>query len=107
MLYEVITPFHAHYARDYVNDPEKANKIFDDVVHQFDLIQKHSRDEKTGLLYHGWDESKEQKWANKETGNSQHFWSRITSYNVCYTKLLRSTSAGHKPPADENGHPYR
>ncbi len=69
-------PFHAHYARDYVNDPEKANKIFDDVVHQFDLIQKHSRDEKTGLLYHGWDESKEQKWANKETGNSQHFWSR-------------------------------
>ena len=31
---------------------------------------------KQDLLYHGWDESKEQKWANKETGNSQNFWSR-------------------------------
>ena len=69
-------PFHAHYARDYVKDPVKAEQIYDDVVLQFDLIQKHSRDEKTGLLYHGWDESKEQQWANKETGNSQHFWSR-------------------------------
>jgi len=69
-------PFHAPYARDYVKDPAKTKKIYDDVVHQFDLIQEHSRDEKTGLLYHGWDESKEQRWANKETGNSQHFWSR-------------------------------
>lgn len=69
-------PFHTKYALDYIEDSEKAQKIFDYVVLQFDLIQKHSRDEKSGLLYHGWDESKEQKWANKETGNSQHFWSR-------------------------------
>ncbi len=69
-------PFHTKYALDFVEDKEKAQKIFDDVVLQFDLIQKHSRDEKSGLLFHGWDESKEQKWANKETGNSQHFWSR-------------------------------
>ncbi|RXP46883.1 glycoside hydrolase family 88 protein [Lutibacter sp. HS1-25] len=69
-------PFHTKYAVDFIDDADKAQKIFDDVVLQFDLIQKHSRDEKTGLLYHGWDESKEQRWANKETGNSQHFWSR-------------------------------
>ncbi|WP_308991068.1 glycoside hydrolase family 88 protein [Mariniflexile litorale] len=69
-------PFHARYARDYIEDEAKKQKIYNDVVLQFDLIQKHSRDEKSGLLYHGWDESKEQKWANKETGNSQHFWSR-------------------------------
>uniref|UniRef100_UPI0040489639 glycoside hydrolase family 88/105 protein n=1 Tax=Mariniflexile sp. TaxID=1979402 RepID=UPI0040489639 len=69
-------PFHARYAQEYVHDAAKAKKIYDHVVLQFDLIQKHSRDEKSGLLYHGWDESKEQKWANKETGNSQNFWSR-------------------------------
>lgn len=69
-------PFHTRYAKEYVEDEAKQQKIYDDVVHQFDLIQKHSRDEKTGLYYHGWDESKEQKWANKETGNSANFWSR-------------------------------
>lgn len=68
-------PFHIKYAQDFLESDE-AEKVIDDVVLQFDLIQKHSRDEKSGLLYHGWDESKEQRWANKETGNSQHFWSR-------------------------------
>ena len=33
-------------------------------------------DPKTGLFYHGWDESKTQNWANKETGCSPNFWSR-------------------------------
>lgn len=69
-------PFHISYANDYIKDEAQKQKIYDDVVLQFDLIQKHSYDSKTGLLYHGWDESKEQRWANKETGNSQHFWSR-------------------------------
>ena len=69
-------PFHARYVKEYEKDASQAKKVFDDVVLQFDLIQKHSRDQKTGLLFHGWDESKEQRWANKETGNSQHFWSR-------------------------------
>ncbi|MFV0566480.1 MAG: glycoside hydrolase family 105 protein [Flavobacteriaceae bacterium] len=69
-------PFHIKYAQDYIADEAKKEAIYNHVVLQFDLIQKHSRDEKSGLLYHGWDESKEQKWANKTTGNSQHFWSR-------------------------------
>tara|TARA_R110000868_G_scaffold83515_1_gene235660 strand:- start:2716 stop:3957 length:1242 start_codon:yes stop_codon:yes gene_type:complete len=68
-------PFHTKYAKQFMDSAE-AEKVYNDVVLQFDLIQKHSRDEKSGLLYHGWDESKEQQWANKETGNSQHFWSR-------------------------------
>lgn len=69
-------PFHTRYANEYIEDEKEKQKIYDHVALQFDLIQKHSRDEKSGLLYHGWDESKEQRWANKETGNSQHFWSR-------------------------------
>lgn len=68
-------PFHAKYTKSFMEGDE-AQKMYDKIVLQFDLIEKHSRDPKTGLYYHGWDESKEQKWANKETGLSQHFWSR-------------------------------
>ena len=63
-------PFHTRYAKEYINNDTEKQKIYDDVVLQFDLIQKHSRDEKTGLMYHGWDESKEQKWANKKSKTS-------------------------------------
>ena len=68
-------PFHAKYTKSFM-DGDEAQKMYDKIVLQFDLIEKHSRDPETGLYYHGWDESKEQKWANKETGLSQHFWSR-------------------------------
>lgn len=64
-------PFYARYTVEFEN-----SKNLDDIAKQFDLIQKHSRDEKTGLLYHGWDESKQMDWANKETGTSPNFWSR-------------------------------
>ena len=40
------------------------------------LDGKHTRDAKTGLLYHGWDESKVQAWADKATGRSPNFWGR-------------------------------
>ena len=43
-------------------------------------MEKHARDAKTGLLYHAWDESKEQKWANKETGTSPLFWARAMGW---------------------------
>ena len=50
--------------------------ISDDVAKQIILINKHLYDSKTGLYYHGWDESRKQKWANPETGCSPNFWSR-------------------------------
>ncbi|MCA1745709.1 MAG: glycoside hydrolase family 88 protein [Bacteroidales bacterium] len=37
-------------------------------------------DEESGLLYHAYDESREQRWANPETGQSPHFWSRATGW---------------------------
>lgn len=73
-------PFHAHYTNIFEKDAQEAKKIYDDILLQFDLIQKHSHDEKTGLLYHGWDESREQKWADKKTGTSPHFWSRAMGW---------------------------
>jgi len=64
-------PFYAEYTAKFEN-----GKSFDDIAKQFELIQLKATDPKTGLLYHGWDESKQMPWANKETGNSPNFWSR-------------------------------
>lgn len=47
-----------------------------DAVKQITLIARHTYDPATGLYYHGWDESRQQKWANPETGTSPCFWSR-------------------------------
>lgn len=70
-------PFYAHYTTKYEN-----GKNLDDVALQFETIQKHLVDPKTGLLYHGWDESKKMDWANKSTGTSPNFWSRSLGWYV-------------------------
>jgi unsaturated rhamnogalacturonyl hydrolase len=54
----------------------KQPEDFNDIINQFVWMEKNSRDAKTGLLYHGWDESKLQRWANPQTGLSPEFWSR-------------------------------
>ena len=68
-------PFYAEYTVTFEN-----GKNLDDVAKQFEQIQLHATDPKTGLLYHGWDESKQMPWANKETGNSPNFWSRALGW---------------------------
>ena len=68
-------PFRAEYARLSHRDEE-----FSDITHQFALIEEHARDAKTGLIYHGWDESKQQRWANKDTGVSPEFWGRAMGW---------------------------
>jgi unsaturated rhamnogalacturonyl hydrolase len=67
----MVEPFYAEYAL--IN---KQPGDFNDIINQFVWMEKYSRDAKTGLLYHGWDESKLQKWANPKTGLSPEFWSR-------------------------------
>lgn len=64
-------PFFAEYASMF-QEPQD----FEEITKQFVLIEEHTRDPKTGLLYHGWDESKQQVWANKTTGDSPDFWAR-------------------------------
>jgi unsaturated rhamnogalacturonyl hydrolase len=68
-------PFYAEYA-SMSHRPEK----FTDITHQFALVAEHMRDAKTGLLYHGWDESKEQRWADKKTGLSPEIWGRAMGW---------------------------
>ena len=77
-------PFSAEYAKIF-NHPEHFNHI----AKQFALIEKHVVDKKTGLIYHGYDESKEEKWADKKTGLSPHFWSRaIGWYGMALVEVL-------------------
>lgn len=68
-------PFYAEYAVTFHEDD-----AFDDIAKQFVLMETHSRDSKTGLLYHGWDESKQQRWANQATGQSPNFWGRAMGW---------------------------
>ncbi len=68
-------PFSAEYSLIF-NHPEH----FNDIAKQFSLIEKYAVDAKTGLVYHGYDESKEQKWADPKTGLSPHFWSRAIGW---------------------------
>jgi unsaturated rhamnogalacturonyl hydrolase len=77
-------PFYAEYAMHY-----KQDSVFNDIAKQFIAIERHARDSKTGLLYHGWDESKQQAWANKQTGCSPNFWARALGwYGVAMVDVL-------------------
>ena len=88
-------PFYAKYTSMF-NKGDEATKAYNDIVHQFDLIQKHTKDPVTGLLYHGWDESKEQAWANKETGTSPNFWSRAMGwYGMAIVDVLDDFPKNH------------
>jgi unsaturated rhamnogalacturonyl hydrolase len=69
-------PFYAEYTKLFdgpVSD-------YDDVAKQIRLVAAHTYDPATGLFYHGWDESKEQPWANKATGTSSNFWGRAIGW---------------------------
>ena len=69
------SPFLAQYAVEF-NEPA----IFDDVLNQFQLVHKYTYNPETGLNYHGWDESKEQAWADSITGCSPHYWGRAMGW---------------------------
>jgi unsaturated rhamnogalacturonyl hydrolase len=72
-------PFYARYARAFA-DPAGRAAAYDDIARQFLLIARHTRDARTGLYYHGWDESRSQIWADKETGQSANFWGRAVGW---------------------------
>ncbi|MBN1893558.1 glycoside hydrolase family 88 protein [bacterium] len=85
------SPFLAEYAATF-NEPD----LFDDVAKQVLLMEKHARDPKTGLLRHGWDESRSQRWADPLTGLSPHFWGRSMGwYAMALVDILDFFPAEH------------
>ena len=84
-------PFYAEYAATFHEDTS-----FNDIARQFILMEKRARDAKTGLLYHGYDESRQQKWADKTTGVSPNFWARAMGwYGMGLVDVLEKFPANH------------
>ncbi|HKJ43469.1 MAG TPA: glycoside hydrolase family 88 protein [Sunxiuqinia sp.] len=68
-------PFLARYGVEF-NDTTALNEVID----QFEVIHKHTYNPEVGLNYHGWDESKKQRWADPKTGCSPNFWGRAEGW---------------------------
>lgn len=64
-------PFYMEYESKY----EKKEK-YNDIINQFENVQRYLYNEEKGLCYHAFDEAKEQFWADKATGCSPNFWLR-------------------------------
>lgn len=68
-------PFYARYAAMFGD-----SVAFDDITDQFIWIARHATDPKTGLLFHAWDESKQERWAHPQTGCSPALWGRAIGW---------------------------
>lgn len=64
-------PFMAEYAKIHSD-----SSITEDICRQLENIRNIMHEEKTGLYYHGYDETRSMIWANKNTGLSGEFWLR-------------------------------
>ncbi|MET3127948.1 unsaturated rhamnogalacturonyl hydrolase [Arcicella rosea] len=92
----MVEPFYAEYSKAF-NQPQN----FDDIANQFIWMEKNARDTKTGLLYHGYDESREQKWADKTTGRSPNFWGRSIGWYIMALADVLDTFPKEHPKRNE------
>ena len=77
------------------------NTLAERAINQILIMHKNMRDEKTGLYYHGWDESKTMIWADKETGLSSQFWGRALGwYAVAILDIIEYISNDHPKKAE-------
>lgn len=76
-------PFYMEYETRF-ND----KKNYEDIFHQFDLVVKNMRDERSGLYYHAYDCSRKMFWCDKVTGLSRNFWLRALGW---YSMALLDT----------------
>jgi len=81
----MVGPFMAMYAEKF-----PGNDYFYEGCYQvMRIMRDYMRDEKTGLFYHAWDDSKHCEWANPDTGRSSQFWGRaIGWYAVAILDIL-------------------
>ncbi len=84
-------PFYTEWATTFHEDT-----ALNDIARQFILMEQFSRDSKTGLMYHGYDESRQQQWADKTTGLSPNFWARAMGwYGAALVDVLEEFPATH------------
>lgn len=98
-------PFYSRYAKEHVLEPSEVEAGdykgtvdwgWNDIALHFRTVDSHTYDPKSGLNYHGWDESKEQRWADPNTGCSPHFWGRAMGwYVMAMVDVLENIPAEH------------
>ena len=89
-------PFYAEYANAFHEDT-----AFNDISTQFILMERMSRDTKTGLLYHAWDQSKKERWSDPKTGKSPNFWGRAMGwYGMALVDVLEQMPTNHPKRAE-------
>jgi len=87
-------PFRAEYAVTFQSPAD-----FDDIAKQLLLMDANMRDPDSGLLRHGWDESKQMSWADKTTGLSPEVWGRAMGW---YAMALVDTLDWFPPSSDQS-----
>ncbi|KAJ7468610.1 Six-hairpin glycosidase-like protein [Mycena latifolia] len=80
-----LAPFYAYYTALF--DAHNATAIAD-MMHQLDLLWLHCNTNNTGLLVHGYDDSRTAVWADPVSGASPHVWGRSLGW---YTMALVDT----------------
>lgn len=74
-------PFYALYTAGGSNDTE-ARKALDEIRFQIDLLYQHTYNASSGLLVHGYDDSKTAVWADRTTGASPYVWGRSLGWLI-------------------------
>ena len=69
------SPFMAQYAEAFGEE-----KWYDEAVFQMTHIYEKTRDEDTGLIFHAWQETREEEWSDPVTGQSPSFWGRAMGW---------------------------
>ncbi|SHI69869.1 unsaturated rhamnogalacturonyl hydrolase [Geosporobacter subterraneus DSM 17957] len=64
-------PFYAKYEKEF-----KGTNAYEDIYKQLKVVRERMFDDEKSLYYHGYDESRKERWSNPETGLSPNFWSR-------------------------------
>ncbi|MFT4090473.1 MAG: glycoside hydrolase family 88 protein [Asticcacaulis sp.] len=70
-------PFQTDYARVTGNEA-----LFADTVQQFLSVERLLKKTENGLYFHGWDESRQERWSDPETGLSPNVWGRSMGWWV-------------------------
>lgn len=90
------SPYYAEYAKRFLQGEEQMS-AYSDVVKQFTLIAKHTYDAQNGLYRHAWDESCEQQWCDKATGQAPHVWGRALGwYTMAMVDVLDILPANYQ-----------
>ena len=88
-------PFYAEYA--YRNNRPQD---YQDIINQFVIVARHTYDPVNDVFRHACDVSKQEKWADKTTGQSAHAWGRAMGWYAMALVDVLDFIPKHEPKRD-------